>query len=146
MAGWLLSGHMIITASWSMALCYSLPSSMSEPSDLLPTNKLWQRSGDASSRIRLQRVNLQRVVTSTLLVDSLHRLLGLNMVIEASCHDGQANVTRIGGCLQPTAVRKWDPKFNCLWGTKSWNLSHELGSRFFPRLSHSPEHTLTAAH
>lgn len=139
MVAWLLSGHMVITGSWSMVLRYSLPSSVSEPSDLLPTNKLWQRSGDASSRIRLQKV-----VTSMLLVDSLHCLLGLNMVIEANCHDGQANVTRIGRCLQPTAVRKWDPKFNCLWGTKSWNLSHELGT--YPYLSHSPEHTLTAAH
>ena len=69
--GWLFREPGVNTASWPRALGFSLPSSMSEPSDKLPTNRLWQRSGDTSSRIRWQKT-----VTSMMLVGSLHWLLG----------------------------------------------------------------------
>ena len=112
--GWLsFLGVWSGTLSWLRALCSSLPSSMSEPSDKLATNRLWQRLGDTSSRIRWQKT-----VTSMLLAGSLHWLLGEHGD-EAATMDWPMWPGPEGG-LQPTAVSIWDPKFNCPQRTKCW--------------------------
>ena len=122
--GWLSRGPGVNTASWPRALGFSLPSSMSEPSNKLPTNRLWQRSGDISSRIRWQKT-----VTSMMLVGSLHWLLGEHSD-EAAMMDRPTWPGHKGG-LQPTAVSTRDPKFNCPQRTKCWKQSHEWRGRFF---------------
>lgn len=108
------------------ALCFSLPLSKAEPSDLLSTNRLWKRWADATSMNRLQRT-----VTSMLL-SRLYCLLSLNKLVKQAAMMERPTWQGAEGGLQPAVVRNWDPRFNCLWGTESRKQSHELTSRFPP--------------